>query len=271
MYPDIKSSDPMNIKNIKGLMVKHGELFQNHMICSTLFHLPYLTHITNRLKKIYTDNKFLGDTALIKALQAFLWFVAFKIPGINQIDVTRVEFEKLIQLCDNLLLLLNYDSIRNFLCEICVPTANHCYMYKSLTGTIYNFTLLDLLLFRIIENPSFSDTDLSFYLETISILINYGARFSKDGQLLTLNNKGEEKYEYFKKNVIDKIDNIPNFDEFKSDVFKMNKIRLQNGAGTRRIKGTSWKKTSLRRPLIKRVTRRVLPYKGKKRSRVNRR
>ena len=74
-----------------------------------------------------------------------------------------------------------------------------------------------------------------------------------------------------KKNVIDKIDNIPNFDEFKSDVFKMNKIRLQNGAGTRRIKGTSWKKTSLRRPLIKRVTRRVLPYKGKKRSRVNRR
>ena len=48
-------------------------------------------------------------------------------------------------------------------------------------------------------------------------------------------------------------------------------IDIINGAGTRKIKGTSSTKTSLRRPLVKRATRRALRYKGRRRSRVNHR
>ena len=241
---------------------------------------------------------------------------------------------------------LSLKIVRDSLCELCLPIANHCYRYKEKdTDVMRDFTLVDLLAFRATEFTLSDIGDISGYFDTISILVHNGARFSENGALLPLTTLAE-KYPYLRKNVLEKLRTVAEYQEFiemlissydrrngfvapepeplpvpepeplpepvPEPVIPRFVPRLvmpvqippprllprreppaprlvsrgvpQDGPlmpppesvggrvrKTLRFKGTSSSRTSLRRPLVKRATRRVLPYKGKRRSRVNRR
>jgi hypothetical protein len=295
------------VEEIKQFISTIPDFFQNHIIFCTLFHLPSLLDLVEiKIKNIYWYARLIPKSVgrnwvLRKATSFYLNnFYEERFPGVKDINLNDMDLDNVVIFLNKLIYILKSKEISDFLCKICLPKVNYSYYYRERSSEelktqvlaeasinpdktveiekmnepeiIHCFTLLDMMVFRI-EKEHYLSTqeDLNDYFDIISRLINDGARFSINGELQPLDTRGREKHKYIQKHLFSKLTIIPYYADFAMDVIGENSEKITNGAGTRRIKGTSWKKTSLRRPLIKPVTHRVLPYKGKRRSRVNRR
>jgi hypothetical protein len=319
-------------KEIEEYIKSTPDLFQNHLMCSSLFNTTLLNDLmTTKIDRVYRMANWLPvpnlwgarDYALQKAVYIYLYtFYESRFKGIKDIPFSAMKLDNVVRFLRILIDLLNQKKILGVLYETCEANANRHYKYtemnvvnrsmqalkeeaaannKSVKQTdidkmmeelakeaekekkppptkedpeiVYCFTLLDLLVFKITKERYIESSDgLTGYLDCISKLINGGARFSDGKKLLPLNSKGAEKYRYIQQHVFNKLAVIPYYQLWAQDIIAEQSELLQSGAGkTRRFKGTSSKKTSLRRLLVKRATRRALPYKGKRRSRANRR
>jgi len=229
-------------------MRAHEDLFENHFFCSILLHLPYFKH-----------NK---DTYLMKSgglVESFL-----KKNGHDSAVVITVA--------NTLYQLGHLKSFQRLLIDRCIKNANSTYLHGIVPGMRTCHTLLDTLIdvaikfsFNPGDTPIEGYSPFMDYLKNLKELIKRGAMFSVDNKL-QMNNDNQS---YFKRFVLDKL----NANSFYRGRLGKDFLSIIGGpfGGTRRLKGTSSSKTSLRRPLVKRATRRGLPYKGRRRSRVNRR
>lgn len=247
----MKSAPEIEIETfVKEFMVKNVELFENHYLCFLLLHLPYFKSIM--------DKVFNAPNHAIKiALDLFV--------KPEDLGVVITATNKIYQLA-------HLKTFQMLLIERCIKNANHIYV----RGSFFKYschTLLDSLVYRAMYYYSFDPPDKNLetyrpftnYLKTIYELIKRGARFSENQKIQEMT----EPKSYFKKFVFDKLMSIKFYGTRLTSSF----IEQFNDTvgGTRRIKGTSSSKTSLRRPLVKRATRRGSLYKGKRRTKVNRR
>ena len=248
----MKSAPEIEIETfVKEFMVKNVELFENHYLCFLLLHLPYFKSIM--------DKVFNAPSRAIKiALDLF---------------VKPEDLGDVITATNKIYQLAHLKTFQMLLIERCIRNANHIYVRGSFLKGYSCHTLLDSLVYRAMYYYSFDPPDKNLetyrpfttYLKTIYELIKRGARFSEKQKIQEMT----DPKSYFKKFVFDKLMSI----EFYRTRLTSSFIEEFNDTvgGTRRIKGTSSSKTSLRRPLVKRATRRASPYKGKRRTKVNRR
>jgi len=233
----------------KKFMGEHKDLFENHFLCAMLLHLPYFKHSI--------DTRLMSKGGIV---ENFL-----KRVGPNGRDIVITATNKIYQMAQ----LRQFQAL---LIDICVKNANNTYLVGMAIGFRKCHTLLDSLV-KLATSFSFDPGDKEIegfvpfmdYLKNIKVLIKRGAMFSVDNKLQP--NNGNQVY--FKRFVLDKLNSDPFYKGRLTTDFTM--IVDNPFGGTRRIKGTSSSKTSLRRPLVKRATRRASPYKGKRRSKVNRR
>ncbi len=301
LFAFINSPASQDKEQTKEFIRANPEFFQNHIICVTLFHIPIIEQLINvKIKKIYSYAKY-APSLLVWGTKKYLKRnYESRFPGISTIPLDNMNLDNVVRFLNKLLEFLQAKDMIDLLIDICLPKANYSYFYKERTqqelaqeveedaiegGGIFSwgkktpspeiihcFTLLDFMVFRAIEFHFYDPEQFSKYIKIINTLINNGARFSRNGDLIPLNKKKMEKYEYVKEYVIDILSRIPHYKEFFLNEPAITTMvqQIQLGAGTRRLKGTSSTKTSLRRPLVKRATRRALRYKGRKRSKVNR-
>jgi len=270
LYRFMNTIDSRSDKDIKVFMIRNQEFFQSFMTCSNLLHLSNLRYvIDDKLMRLRN----LPNSLLRKGIQVIIAWLNFngRLTQSFEIDTSDLVVINIIKTLEKIYNLLKNKEFIRFFCWLCSTTSNHIFPYLALDKKTHCFTLLDLIVFRMIEFKLKNSEYLLLYLDTILILIEYGARFSKSNKLLPL--EPGELYSYFFTNVVDILmkDEYYNSNELFLRVITDKSKSLLTGGKTRRFKGTSSSKTSLRRLLVKHATRRALPYKGKTRSKVNRR